>query len=336
MKFLVTCDPGLEDIAEREIKQADKNAKVERFFNFQGKLLVDSKAEKLIKLHSLHHVIKLLKTFYLKEASLEEIKKVLKKIEIPQMKDVEKFRVTSQRFGEHGFTSIDMQRIAGEVFLEKYKKKVDLENYDLNIRFDLVGRFGYVGLQLTDESLYKRYEKAFNHTAAIKSTIAYGMIVLSSVKPGEAMLDPMCGSGTIVLEAASLFKDKVRIMAGDIDEKCVKGTMENARLNGLEKYIEVKKMDATKLEEHVSSVDKIITNPPYGVRMEKRNLREFYRKFLISSSKVLNDSGVLTMITLKANMFRHVLFATKRYKIIHERVVEAGGIYPHIFVLQKI
>jgi tRNA (guanine6-N2)-methyltransferase len=336
MEFLVTCDPGLEDIAEKEIKQADNKARVEKFFNFQGKLLVDSKAEKLVKLHSLHHVIKLVKTFYLKEVSLEEIKEVLKKIEIPEMRDVNTFRVTSQRFGEHGFTSIDMQRVAGEVFLEKYKKKVDLENYDLNIRFDLVGRFGYVGLQLTEESLYKRYERAFNHTAAIKSTIAYGMIVLSSVKAREVMLDPMCGSGTIVLEAASLFKDKVKIIAGDIDERCVKGTIENARLNGLDGYIEVKKLDATRLEDYVSSIDKIITNPPYGVRMEKKNLKEFYRKFLLSSAKVLKDDGKMTMITLKANMFRHILFATKKYKIIHERVVEAGGIYPHIFVLQKI
>ena len=335
MKFLVTCDPGLEDIAEKEIKQKDKNARVERFFNFQGKLLVSSKGKKLMNLHSIHHVVRLLKTFYLKESTLEEIKKVLSKIEIPQMKDAKRFRVTSQRFGEHNFTSIDMQKIAGEVFLEKYKKKVDLENYDLNIRFDLVGKFGYVGLQLTDDSLYKRYQKPFNHIAAIKSTIAYAMIVLSDIKKGESILDPMCGSGTIPMEAASLFKNKVKIIAGDIDERCVQGSIENARLNNLDKYIEFKKIDAVRLEDYISSVDKIITNPPYGVRIEKRNLKEFYKKFLLSSAKVL-DEGKITLITLKANMFRHILFNTRKYRIIHERVVEAGGIYPHIFVLQKI
>jgi 23S rRNA G2445 N2-methylase RlmL len=335
MKFLVTCDPGLEDIAEKEIKQKDKNARVERFFNFQGKLLVSSKGKKLMNLHSIHHVVRLLKTFYLKESTLEEIKKVLSKIEIPQMKDAKRFRVTSQRFGEHNFTSIDMQKIAGEVFLKKYKKKVDLENYDLNIRFDLVGKFGYVGLQLTDDSLYKRYQKPFNHIAAIKSTIAYAMIVLSDIKKGESILDPMCGSGTIPMEAASLFKNKVKIIAGDIDERCVQGSIENARLNNLDKYIEFKKIDAVRLEDYISSVDKIITNPPYGVRIEKRNLKEFYKKFLLSSAKVL-DEGKITLITLKANMFRHILFNTRKYRIIHERVVEAGGIYPHIFVLQKI
>jgi 23S rRNA G2445 N2-methylase RlmL len=335
MKFLVTCDPGLEDIAEKEIKQKDKNARVERFFNFQGKLLVSSKGKKLMNLHSIHHVVRLLKTFYLKESTLEEIKKVLSKIEIPQMKDAKRFRVTSQRFGEHNFTSIDMQKIAGEVFLEKYKKKVDLENYDLNIRFDLVGKFGYVGLQLTDDSLYKRYQKPFNHIAAIKSTIAYAMIVLSDIKKGESILDPMCGSGTIPMEAASLFKNKVKIIGGDIDERCVQGSIENARLNNLDKYIEFKKIDAVRLEDYISSVDKIITNPPYGVRIEKRNLKEFYKKFLLSSAKVL-DEGKITLITLKANMFRHILFNTRKYRIIHERVVEAGGIYPHIFVLQKI
>jgi 23S rRNA G2445 N2-methylase RlmL len=336
MKFLVTCDPGLEDIAENEIKHSDKRARVEGFFDFQGKLLVDSKYKKLMGLHSIHHVIKLLKTFYLKEATLEEIKKVLIKVEIPQMKNVQTFRVTSQRFGQHDFTSIDMQKIAGEVFLEKYKKKVDLENYDLNIRFDLVGKFGYVGLQLTDDSLYKRYTKPFNHIAAIKSTIAYAMIVLSGIEKGEVMLDPMCGSGTIPMEVASLFKTKVKIIAGDIDERCVKGSIKNAMLNNLDKYIEFRKIDATKLEDYVSSVNKIITNPPYGVRIEKKNLKDFYKRFLLSSANVLDDEGKITIITLKANMFRHILFNTRKYRIIHERVVEAGGIYPHIFVLQKI
>ncbi len=335
MNFLVTCDPGLEDIVEKEIKEKDKKAKVARFFNFQGKLLVNSNIEKLQNMHSIHHIIKLIKVFHLKNTEPSEIKKELRKIEIQEMKEIDKFRVTSQRFGDHNFTSIDMQKVAGEVFLEKYKKRVDLENFDINIRFDLIGSLGIVGLQLTKDSLYKRFQKKFNHNAAIKSTIAYGMLMLSDIHNKETLLDPMCGSGTIPMEAASIFGNKIKIIAGDKNKKCIEGALENAKINFLDKYIEFKLLDATKLEKHFSNIDKIVTNPPYGVRLAKKaNLKDFYKKFLLSASAVLNSK--MTIITLKANMFRNLIFLTKKYKIVHERVVESGGIYPHIFVLEKI
>ncbi|MEM5803733.1 MAG: THUMP domain-containing protein [Candidatus Aenigmatarchaeota archaeon] len=335
MQFLLTCDPGLEDIAESEIKEKDKSSRIERFFNFQGKLLVNSKIEKLVELHSIHHIIKLIKTFHLKQATINEIKKELENIDIEEMEEVNTFRVTSQRFGDHNFSSIDMQKIAGEVFLEKYRKKVDLENYDLNIRFDLIGNFGFVGIQLTRESLYKRYKKVFNHQAAIKSTIAFAMLKLANLKNKDVLLDPMCGSGTIPMEAASLFSNNIKIIAGDKSQTCINGAKENASINKLQDFIEFKILDATKLEKYISNVDKIVTNPPYGVRIAKKvNLKDFYKRFLLSANNVLNERMVI--ITLKANMFRNIVFSTKKYKIFHERVVESGGIYPHIFVLEKI
>jgi tRNA (guanine6-N2)-methyltransferase len=338
-KILVTCDPGLEDIAEQEIKENFPHAKVSRFFDFQGKLLVEigRKYEKMFTLHSIHHIIALKKEFYLEKPTLEEIRKALQKIDIEEMDDVETFRVTSQRFGNHAFTSIDMQKIAGEVFLEKYKKKVSLKNFDLNIRFDLIGNFAYVGIQLTRDSLYKRFKKVFNHPAAIKSTLAYGMIRLADMKYGESFLDPMCGSGTIALEAASLFKNKIKIFAGDIREEYVEKAKENAKANGLDAFIEFKPMDATKLEEYFASIDKIVTNPPYGVKIaKKKDLKAFYWKFLESVSKVLSKEGRAVLINLKANMFRTLIIRVKAFKIVHERVVESGGIFPHIFVLERI
>jgi 23S rRNA G2445 N2-methylase RlmL len=282
VKFLITCDSGLEDIVEMEMKENFSNAEVSRFFNFPGKLLVEIKGsyEKLFALHSIHHIIKLKKEFFLEKPTIKEIRKVLRKIEIEELKNVETFRVTSQRYGLHDFTSIDLQKVAGEIFLEKYKKKVSLKNFDLNIRFDSIGNFGYVGIQLTKDSLYKRFKKVFNHPAAIKATLAYGMIRLANVKKGETFLDPMCGSGTIVMEAASLYRNRIKIFAGDINEEFVEKARENARVNGLEKFIEFKKIDATKLEEHFLSVDKIVTNPPYGVRIAKRrDLRGFIGNF---------------------------------------------------------
>ncbi|MEM5814993.1 MAG: THUMP domain-containing protein [Candidatus Aenigmatarchaeota archaeon] len=337
-KFLLTCDPGLEDIAEMEIREKICNVKISRFFNFQGKIIVETdNSKQLFNLHSIHHIIKLKNEFYLKEASIEEIKKFLDKIEIEELKDAESFRVTSQRYGNHNFTSIDMQKLCGEVFLSKYGKKVSLKNFDLNIRFDLIGNFGYIGIQLTKNSLYKRFKKIFHHTAAIKATLAYGMIRLAEVKESNSFLDPMCGSGTIVMEAAALFKDKVKIYGSDLFEDVIEKAKENAKLNNLDRYIEFKVADATRLEEKYSEIDRIVTNPPYGVKLGKRkDLKSFYFKFLESSSRILKNDSRMVLIILRADMFRIIIQRSKLFKVVHERVVESGGIFPHIFVLEKL
>jgi len=332
-KFLLTCDPGLEDICKKEIKERIKsNAKP--FFNFQGKLLAECKdAKKLFSLHSIHNIIELKKTFRVN--NLKELYNIAKHTRIKEMKSIESFRVTSKRFGEHNFTSMHVQDIVGKALQEKYNKKVSLKNFDLNIRVDIIGNFGFIGIQHTRESLYRRFKKIFNHIASIKSTIAYGMICLADIKKGETLLDPMCGSGTIPMEAASIFGKKIKIIAGDISERVVKGARKNAEINKLDN-IEFKRIDARKLD-GLSDIDKIITNPPYGVKIGKReNLKKLYYEFLLSAEKVLSDKGRIVVINLKADMFRTIIFKTKMFKIVHERVVESGGLYPHIFVLEKL
>jgi len=337
-KFLVTCDPGVEDIAKEEIAKKIKKARIENFFDFQGKLIVYCKSpKKLIKLHSIHHIIELKKVVGLKKVSLAEIYNTLKRVSIGELRKKKSFRITSYRYGRHNFTSMQIQDVAGRAIQEKYRKKVDLKNYDVNIRVDVIGDLCLIGLQHTKESLYKRFVKKFNHRAAIKSTLAYAMIRLANIKKGDILLDPMCGSGTIPLEAASLFKNRIKIIAGDINEKCILGSIENARLNKLDKYITFLKIDARKLEKFVKKVNKIVVNPPYGVKSgKKKNLKSLYRKFLCSVEKVLAKDGRLVVITLRANLFRNLINKNKAFKIVHERVVESGGLYPHMFVIEKI
>lgn len=339
-KFLVTCDPGLEDIVKMEIEENIENAKIYEFPNLRGRLLIevkDSYFKNLFTLHSIYHIIEILEEFNLNKLNLEEIRKIVENIEIEEMKEIKTFRVTSIRLGNHTFTSLDVERIVGEVLVKKYNKKVSLKNFDLEIRADVINDYFFIGIQMTKDSLHKRFKKVFEHKASIKPTIAYGMIRLSGLKDKENFLDPMCGSGTIALETASLFKNKVKIYASDIDEICIKGAIENAKINNLENFIEFRVADAQKLDKYYSDIDKIVTNPPYGVRLkENLNLKELYKNFLISANKVLNEGGKIVMITMKFYLLEKIIKEIKFFNISHKRVVESGGIFPRIYVLEKI
>jgi len=345
MKVILTCDPGFEDIVVSECREKlNLTGYEEKFAGLQGKVLIELPrfSKKLFKLRSIHHIELLVETARLNslgQEGLKEIYSILKRIELQKFLHGNRtFRVTTQRVGEHSFTSIDVQKVAGQAIAEKYGLKVDLENFDVNVRVDVFGHDVLVGIQLTKDSLYKRFKRAFNHPAGIKTTLAYCLLQLAEVKRGNSLLDPMCGGGTILLEAADIWKGAVKLIGGDINEKYLEGAKENAKLNGLEKFIQFLQLDARYLDHYFEkdSIDRIVTNPPYGIRMRPKELKNLYRLFLESAYSVLKPSGRIVVLTVRAESFRIIVFRTKKYKILHERVVESGGLFPHVFVLEKL
>lgn len=135
------------------------------------------------------------------------------------MKEAKTFRVTSQRIGEHAFTSVQVQKYAGQALVEKYGRKVGLKSFDTNIACNVIGSKCYVGVQLTRESLHKRFERLFNHPATIKAPLAYGMLRIVEIKEEENLLDPFCGGGTILIEAAQTWNVKIKILGSDINKR---------------------------------------------------------------------------------------------------------------------
>ena len=60
------------------------------------------------------------------------------------------------------------------------------------------------------------------------------------------------------------------------------------------------------------------------------------RSFLDSAMKVLTERGRMVVMQLRASSFRRMIYRTRGYIIIEERVVESGGLFPHVFVMERI
>ncbi len=344
MKFILTTNPGIEDIVEKEIKEKVGGKFFGKFLGMQGKVLVDvpkRKVEELFKLRSIYHIIRYVGSFEIRqdEKGLEDVYKGMKSLDIAEMESAKSFRVTSRRTGEHAFTSVMVQKYAGQALVDKYKKKVDLKGYEVNVICNVFGKRCYVGVQLTRESLHKRFKRPFNHPAAIKAPLAFAMLTMAEIKEGDSLLDPFCGGATIPIEAAQVWGGKIRIYASDCNEEYLEGARKNSVAAGVGDLITFTKADARKLESYFEekSFDKIVTNPPYGVKMAKdRDVKPLYQQFLLSAEKVLKDDGRIVLITLRAGSFRVILARTKKFHVFHERVVESGGLYPHVFILERM
>ncbi|MDB8793387.1 class I SAM-dependent RNA methyltransferase [Romboutsia sp. 1001216sp1] len=169
-------------------------------------------------------------------------------------------------------------------------------------------------IDTTGDALHKRGYRERANKAPIRETLAAGIVDLTPWKPGRILVDPMCGSGTMLIEAAmkainmapgmnrEFISEKWRtidkkiwwdvrkdayekinedidfkIYGYDIDEETIEIAKENAEIAGVDQYIEFNVLDATQFKSD-EEYGFIITNPPYGERLEdKESVQMLYR-----------------------------------------------------------
>lgn len=171
-----------------------------------------------------------------------------------------------------------------------------------------------VALDTSGESLHKRGYRKLTSKAPITETLAAAIIMLTPWHADRILLDPFCGSGTFPIEAAMMaaniapgmnraftaekwtnfiskknwyeaineatdlidYEVKTDIQGSDIDGQIVRAARENAINAGVDKLIHFQQK-AVSAVSHAKKYGFIITNPPYGERIEeKKNLPEIY------------------------------------------------------------
>lgn len=151
---------------------------------------------------------------------------------VPSLATASSFRVTCSRAGRQTYSSHDVGRLCGEALHERYGVDGDMSNYEVNVRVDILGKLVMVGRQLNRSPLSRRHKDGFVNIVATRSNIALCMLELAGVKPGDTLLDPFCGGGTILLEAASKFGGNIVGFGSDAAIKAVEGSTGNAAERG--------------------------------------------------------------------------------------------------------
>jgi putative N6-adenine-specific DNA methylase/tRNA (guanine6-N2)-methyltransferase len=155
-----------------------------------------------------------------------------------------------------------------------------------------------------------------------------------------ALLDPFCGSGTIPIEAASWAETEGSpIYASDLAPEAVAGTRANAACNGLDRRIIPRRADATELGRYYRDrgVTTIVCNPPFGVRLGKRiNFDQFYRSLLDGAAEILPGDGRLVLLSSRRRgRLNAVIADSPMWTLKGVHLIETGGVFPGIFVLER-
>lgn len=343
--FLATTNRGLEDVAVRELRGLGIEAQAG-----VGRVYFHAGMREAVKLNlasrTLHRVVLVLLSSEVN--SLEDIYRETRSIDFTQLIDrTQSFAVRADRVGEHGFTSLEAAAKVGQAIIDSYREacgcrlRVDLRNPDVIVKCLLRNEEMVLGIDLTGDSLHMRNYRVYDHPAALRTTIAASMVMLSGWR-GEALLDPMCGGGTVLTEAALMAR---RVPPGvfrrdlayrrlvfvdprieeEVAEELVKGAsagtypiygldcslkhVEGARRNaasaGVLDTVDVRVGDVFRLERYVKERPEfIITNPPYGIRSgpSLERMGGFYLKMLRGMRAAAKGSRALIITASKSKL----------------------------------
>ena len=215
----------------------------------------------------------------------------------------------------------DSQRIVEKAIVERLKTKYPVEWFKKSgpryrVEVSLLKDIATLTIDTSGDGLHKRGYRDRAGDAPIKETLAAAMVMLSYWNKDRVLLDPFCGSGTILIEAAMIGKNiapgldrkfdaenwdmipkeywseekieamrkidhdtTLHLLGADTDKRSILRARDNAANVGLEDDIAffMKDMRDVDLQEEYGVV---ITNPPYGERMgEKEDVEQLYRDF---------------------------------------------------------
>jgi tRNA (guanine10-N2)-dimethyltransferase len=206
-------------------------------------------------------------------------------------------RVHSTRI-ERSHPEVDLEgvnRSVGEVIGRR--AGVDIHDPVSEVRVILstgasVGRL----LSRVDRSAYERRKVRylpFNHPISIHPKFARALVNVTGVGGGGRLLDPFCGTGAIVMEAALCGCLSV---GADISERMIEGARENLRTMNLQ--AELHRCDVGDIAQTIGQVDAIATDPPYGRSTSTggESLRALLGRALSASAEVLDRGSRLAIV----------------------------------------
>ena len=350
---MVTTEIGLERITLKDLKE---------HFNIDGQLkglrgkifFYNYDIRKIIELNfsarSINRVILLLK--HEKIRTLRDIVDIAKEVAWAQYFDNRQtFGVNAERIGKHDFSSLDVARELGNIIMkelnaEKKKVKVNLKAPDVKIVAEIINNDFILGIDTTGPSLHMRRYRVYNHPSPLRTTLAYLLIRIANWKKSETLLDPMCGGGTIPIEAAlygrnipillfrreeyALYKlsfidkdiiekvkatavkqakksEKLKIFGLDINKRHINGAIKNAT--------SAKVIDTIKfLNENIENLNSIFKPNSFDVVVTdppyklkfKGRMRGLYETLLKNVFSLLRQGGHCVIITSAARLFESI------------------------------
>lgn len=315
-KLIAKTFSGLEDVLAKEIKKlGGQNVhRGKRAVYYEGNLELIYKSNYWLR--SALRILKEIDNFQFNNVDQFYLrcKQVnwKKYLDINQNFVVNSVVVNSKDFRNSMFASLKVKDAVADYFRSNFNKRpnVNTENPDIIINVHIFQNFCTLSLDSSGESLHKRGYRIKQGSAPLNEVLAAGLIYLTGWNGNSDFMDPMCGSGTLPIEAAMIAQNipaakfrkefafqnwndfdpilwtkitepvekrdfRYKIYASDISGSNLLNAQTNARRALVFKQIQFRCSDFNNLDIPLKDAI-LLTNPPYGERLKEKDLDGLY------------------------------------------------------------
>ncbi|XP_076277200.1 tRNA (guanine(6)-N(2))-methyltransferase THUMP3 [Lasioglossum baleicum] len=247
-----------------------------------------------------------------------------------------RYRVTCERTGNHSCESGEIARVIGGELQDKYRWLVDLTTYYLEIVCKLTNDELVTHLRVTHESKHRRNITCFGPTT-LRATVCYNLLQLAQPKPGDLIIDPMCGGGSIPIEATLVYSQSY-VIGGDNHVKAITRTKSNIDASASGCKIDSISWSASYLPLKDSYVDIVVSDMPFGKRSGRMvDNRILYKQFLIELGRILKRStGRSVLLTYDRRSLNMALqTAGDMFWVTKMLGVNIGGLNAAVYVMKR-
>lgn len=171
--------------------------------------------------------------------------------------------------------------------------------------------------------------------ASINPVVAAALVQLIPAPLTGAVLDPTCGSATLLVERALLDKD-ARLVGIDVSAAALAAARTNLEAAALSGRAILRESDARDPAAW-SPCGVLLANLPFGIRSgrDDPDLGQLYRAILVNADTVLGESGRVLLGTANRSSLERAVAAAKVFRILAKYRVQTGGLYVHVVVLGR-
>jgi putative N6-adenine-specific DNA methylase len=319
-QYIAKTFQGLEEVLAEELKNqgAQNIIKLKRAVSFDADLLTLYKANMASRtaLHILHPIavekVKNADALY----SLVKTINWQRWFRKEQTYAVRAIVNNNEAFNTPLFVALKTKDAIADHFrqLTGERPNIDKENPDIEIHVHLSGQQCTISVDSSGPSLHRRGYRSGGHAAPLNEVLAAGMVLLSGWDKQSPLVDFMCGSGTIITEAALIAANKAPnlrrkvfgfhswknfnpelflqartelmeaeiewenwIYGSDIDGRAIREARQNIEAAGIDDIVRISQADFRE-KEAPSTPGTVIINPPYGERLKPEDVEALYKE----------------------------------------------------------